>query len=73
MAQFAADAEAPYTIEDEETLAHGRQCIAFNVGAIKREMNSAKWFWFAIGYQTLFAYLTAFAVNQIGGMLTGRG
>jgi ferrous iron transport protein B len=36
------------------------------IGAIKREMNSAKWTWFAIGYQTLFAYAVAFCVYQFG-------
>ena len=34
------------------------------IGAIKREMNNAKWTWFAIGYQTIFAYLVAFCVYQ---------
>ena len=34
------------------------------MGAIKREMNSAKWTWFAIGYQCLFAYAVALMVNQ---------
>lgn len=41
------------------------------IGAIKREMNSAKWTWFAIGYQTLFAYLISFCVYQIGSAVTG--
>ena len=36
------------------------------MGAIKREMNSAKWFWFAIGYQTILAYLAALCIFQIG-------
>ncbi|MBR6315313.1 MAG: ferrous iron transporter B, partial [Clostridia bacterium] len=42
------------------------------IGAIKREMNSAKWTWFAIGYQTLFAYAVALCINQIGGACTGH-
>ena len=42
------------------------------IGAIKREMNSAKWTWFAIGYQTLFAYAVALCINQIGGAFTGN-
>ena len=42
------------------------------IGAIKREMNSAKWTWFAIGYQTLFAYAVALGINQIGGAFTGN-
>ena len=40
------------------------------MGAIKREMNSAKWFWFAIGYQTIFAYLVSMCVYQIGMLVT---
>lgn len=36
------------------------------MGAIKREMNNAKWFWFAIGYQTLLAYMVSLCVYQIG-------
>ncbi len=40
------------------------------IGAIKREMNNAKWTWFAIGYQCGFAYLVALAINQIGGIFT---
>ncbi len=36
------------------------------MGAIKREMNNKKWFWFAIGYQTLLAYLVSFSIYQIG-------
>ena len=42
------------------------------MGAIKREMNSAKWFWFAIGYQTLLAYVASLCVFQIG-TLTATG
>ena len=40
------------------------------MGAIKREMNNAKWFWFAIGYQTLLAYVVSFCVYQIGTLIT---
>ena len=40
------------------------------MGAIKREMNNAKWFWFAIGYQTLLAYIVALCVYQIGTLVT---
>jgi len=42
------------------------------IGAIKREMNSAKWTWFAIGYQCLFAYMCALVVNQMGNLFLGR-
>ena len=41
------------------------------IGAIKREMNNAKWTWFAIGYQCGFAYLVALMINQFGGAFTG--
>lgn len=36
------------------------------MGAIKREMNNIKWFWFAIGYQSILAYLVALVIYQIG-------
>ena len=41
------------------------------IGAIKREMNNAKWTWFAIGYQCGFAYVVALMINQFGGAFTG--
>ncbi len=40
------------------------------MGAIKREMNNTKWFWFATGYQTLLAYVVALCVYQIGTLIT---
>ena len=42
------------------------------IGAIKREMNSPKWTWFAIGYQCGFAYVIALMINQFGGLFTGH-
>ena len=42
------------------------------IGAIRREMNSAKWTWFAIGYQCVFAYAIAFMVYHIGRIFTGN-
>ena len=42
------------------------------IGAIKREMNSPKWTWFAIGYQCVFAYAIALMVNQFGSAFTGN-
>ena len=42
------------------------------MGAIKREMNNIKWFWFAIGYQCVFAYVIAFMVYQIGSIFVGN-
>ena len=62
------------------TTASGFSFLVFNLlcapcfaamGAIKREMNSAKWFWFAIGYQCGFAYLVALVVYRIAGLFTG--
>ena len=41
------------------------------IGAIRREMNSSKWTWFAIGYQCGFAYLVALMINQFGNAATG--
>ena len=41
------------------------------MGAIKREMNNAKWFWFAIGYQTVLAYFVSLCIYQIGTLITG--
>ncbi len=40
------------------------------MGAIKREMNNRKWFWFAIGYQTGFAYVVSFLIYQVGTLMT---
>ena len=42
------------------------------IGAIKREMNSRKWTWFAIGYQCGFAYVIALMINQFGALFTGN-
>ena len=41
------------------------------IGAIKREMNSPKWTWFAIGYQCGFAWVVAFIVWQLGLLFAG--
>ena len=40
------------------------------MGAIKREMNNAKWFWFAIGYQCVLAYIVSMCIYQIGTLIT---
>ena len=40
------------------------------LGAIKREMNNAKWFWFAIGYQCGLAYVVSLCIYQIGTLIT---
>ena len=59
----------------------GYSFLAFNllcapcfaaIGTIKREMNSAKWTWFAIGYQCLFAYAVSLMIYQIGSVFTGN-
>lgn len=41
------------------------------LGAIKREMNNAKWTWFAIGYLCLFSYAVSLIVYQLGLLFTG--
>ena len=41
------------------------------IGAIRREMNNAKWTWFTIGYQCGFAYVVSFCIYNIGSMVTG--
>ena len=64
------------------TAASGLAFLVFNLlcapcfaamGAIKREMNSRKWFWAAIGYQTGFAYLAGLVAYGIGRLFTGEG
>ena len=64
------------------TAVSGYSFLAFNLlcapcfaamGAIKREMNSAKWTWIAIGYQCGFAYLVALVINQLGLLFSGHG
>ena len=42
------------------------------MGAIKREMNNARWTWAAIGYMCGFAYLASLIVYQLGGLITGE-
>ena len=62
------------------TKASGFSFLVFNllcapcfaaIGAIKREMNSRKWTWFAIGYQCGFAYLCAFVCYHLGNLFLG--
>ena len=63
------------------TTISGYSFLAFNllcapcfaaIGAIKREMNNARWTGFAIGYQCGFAYAIALLVNQLGNLFTGN-
>lgn len=70
------------TLSQSFTAISAYSFLAFNLlcapcfaamGAIKREMNSAKWFWFAIGYQTVLAYAVSLCVYQIGSLVTGGG
>ena len=42
------------------------------MGAIKREMNSPKWFWIAVGYQCGLAYLVSLVINNVVGLFTGE-
>lgn len=60
------------------TTASGFSFLVFNllcapcfaaIGAIKREMNNIKWFWFAIGYQTILAYIVSLCIYQIGTLI----
>ena len=64
------------------TAASGMSFLIFNllcapcfaaIGAIRREMNSRKWTWFAIGYECIFAYVVAFVVYQLGSLASGTG
>ena len=64
------------------TVAAGYSFLVFNLlcapcfaamGAIKREMNNAKWFWFAIGYQCSLAYIVSLCIYQIGTLAMGGG
>ncbi len=64
------------------TTASGMSFLLFNllcapcfaaIGAIKREMNNAKWTWFAIGYECGFAYLVSFVVYHLMNMVAGNG
>ncbi|MBP5669432.1 MAG: ferrous iron transporter B [Lachnospiraceae bacterium] len=64
------------------TTASGMSFLLFNllcapcfaaIGAIKREMNNAKWTWFAIGYECGFAYVVSFVVYQLMSLAAGSG
>jgi len=74
MSVYAALAAAFTTVTGFSFLVFNLLCAPCfaAIGAIKREMNSAKWTWFAIGYQCGFAYVIALMINQFGGALTGH-
>lgn len=76
------DATVYQTMASTFTLASGYAFLAFNLlcapcfaamGAIRREMNSTKWFLGAIAYQCGFAYLVSLVIYQIAGLFTGNG
>ena len=50
---------------------YGSSSIMAAIGTIRKQMNSPKWFWFAIGYECGFAYVIALIVNQLGNLFTG--
>ena len=77
---FGAEGSAYAAISAAFTRSSGLSFLIFNllcapcfaaIGAIKREMNSAKWTWFAIAYQCIFAYAIALIVNQFGLLFAG--
>ena len=79
---YGASGNVYQTLAETFTHISGYSFLVFNllcapcfaaIGAIKREMNNAKWTWFAIGYQCIFAYAVALMVNQFGTMFTGSG
>lgn len=79
-AEVAEDgAEIWGTLAGSMTAAAAYSFLVFNLlcapcfaamGAIKREMNNKKWFWFAVGYQTALAYVVSLCVYQIGTLIT---
>ena len=79
---YGAGGSAYAGISSAFTSVTGFSFLAFNLlcapcfaamGAIKREMNSSKWTWAAIGWECGFAYLVAFVITQVGNMFTGKG
>ena len=78
---YGASGDVYATLASTFTPVSGYSFLVFNllcapcfaaIGAIKREMNNAKWTWFAIGYQCGFAYVIALMINQFGGLFTGN-
>ena len=81
LAKISGDLTVWQTLAQAFTPITGYSFLVFNllcapcfaaIGAIKREMNNAKWTWFAIGYQCGFAYVVALMINQFGSLLTGN-
>ena len=78
---YSASGNVYTTLSNVFTGVTGYSFLVFNllcapcfaaIGAIRREMNNAKWTWFAIGYLTGFAYVIALMINQFGGLFTGN-
>ncbi len=78
---YGASGNVYQTLGETFTRVSGYSFMVFNllcapcfaaIGAIRREMNNAKWTWFAIGYQCLFAYAVALMINQFGGLFAGN-
>lgn len=79
---FGAGETSVYAaLAEQFTAVAGYSFLAFNllcapcfaaIGAIRREMNSTKWTWFAIAYQCGFAYIVAFVINQLGTLFSGN-
>ena len=79
---YGGEGSAWTALSEAFTSASGLSFLIFNllcapcfaaIGAIKREMNNAKWTWFAIGYECGFAYVVSFVVYQIGSLIAGNG
>ena len=77
----SGDATVWQTLASSFTAVTGMSFLVFNLlcapcfaamGAIKREMNSAKWTLFAIGYQCVFAYAVSLIIYQVGSIFTGN-
>ncbi len=78
---YGAEGSAWAALATAFTTAAGLSFLIFNllcapcfaaIGAIKREMNNAKWTWFAIGYECGFAYVVSFVVFQLGSAFAGN-
>ena len=78
---YGASGNVYATLASTFTPVTGMSFLVFNllcapcfaaIGAIKREMNNAKWTWFAIGYQCGFAYCVSLMINQFGNLFTGN-
>ena len=78
---YGAEGGLWHALAQEFTAVTGYSFLVFNllcapcfaaIGAIKREMNNGKWTWFAIGYQTAFAYVIALMITQFGKLFTGN-